>query len=214
MVFILLWMAGFALIHSLTADKRTKRAFARLFGERARHGFYRLLYNIVSLITIAPVLLYAAQNGSVIWQVPAPLVPVFIGIQLIGVIGLLMSVGQIDGQRFLGIRQVQAYFKNEPLPLPDEPLQSDGLYAYMRHPLYVFSLLVIWFMPTMTDTFLTLNIGITLYFLIGSRIEERRMITEYGDDYQQYRQQVPWMLPDISRMVQDARAALSDRTGG
>jgi protein-S-isoprenylcysteine O-methyltransferase Ste14 len=84
----------------------------------------------------------------------------------------------------------------------------------MRHPLYVFSLLVIWFMPTMTDTFLTLNIGITLYFLIGSRIEERRMITEYGDDYQQYRQQVPWMLPDISRMFQDARAALSDRTAG
>ena len=207
MIFILLWMAGFALIHSLTADKRTKRAFARLFGERARYGFYRLLYNIVSLLTLAPVLLYATQNGHVIWQVPAPLVPVFIGIQLIGVIGLLISVGQIDGQRFLGLRQVRAYFNNDPLPLPDESLQTDGLYAYMRHPLYVFSLLVIWFMPTMTDTFLTLNIGITLYFLIGSRIEEQRMMTHYGDDYKHYREQVPWMLPDIPRIVQDVRTS-------
>ncbi len=209
MLFIILWMTGFGLIHSLTADKRSKRAFARVFGERARHGFYRLLYNIVSLITLAPVLLYAVQNGQVIWQIPGLLVPLFMGIQLIGAIGLLVSVGQIDGQRFLGLRQVQAYFNDDPLPLPDESLQTNGLYAYMRHPLYVFSLLAIWFTPVMTDTLLMLNMGITLYFLIGSRVEEGRMLAHYGEPYQQYRERVPWMLPDIGKAARDIRASLS-----
>ena len=88
-----------------------------------------------------------------------------------------------------------AYFSGGQLPLADEALQTDGLYGWVRHPLYFFSLLALWFSPTMTDALLMFNIAATLYFVFGSLIEEQRMVNAYGDIYKQYQQNTSWMIP-------------------
>ena len=38
-------------------------------------------------------------------------------------------------------------------------------------------------------------IAITLYFIIGSRWEERKLIAYHGEIYRRYRQQVPGLIP-------------------
>jgi protein-S-isoprenylcysteine O-methyltransferase Ste14 len=47
----------------------------------------------------------------------------------------------------------------------------------------------------MTLNVLTFNIGATLYFAIGSWIEERRLARLYGQVYRDYCRRVPWPLP-------------------
>lgn len=197
MTIIILWMIGFSLIHSITADKRFKNWVAKIFGERFRHGWYRLFYNAVSVISLAPLFLYMADIAMPIYSVPAWLVPIFLIIQLIGVIGLVISILQIDWMRFAGFKQAYAYLAGKPLPLEEEPLQTKGLYAFVRHPLYLFSLLFLWFAPTMTHTGLMFNILATLYFVFGSIVEEKRMISYYGEIYTTYRRDVPWLIPFI-----------------
>lgn len=196
MSIIIVLVLGFGLLHSLTADRRLKERVARLIGQRAYDGWYRLAYNLISVLFLSPALLALVTLGNaVVYRIPNWLVPIFLILQLIGIVGLIIATMQIDVLRFAGVSQAIAYLRGDPLPLPPEPLQTGGMYAWVRHPLYFFSLLAMWFVPIMTDGLLAFNLAATAYFIVGSMLEERRMLRAFGKEYAVYMQQVPWMLP-------------------
>ncbi|MFN7037866.1 MAG: methyltransferase family protein, partial [Bellilinea sp.] len=74
-----------------------------------------------------------------------------------------------------------------------------GLYRWVRHPLYTCSLLFLWLMPVMSWNLLALNLGVTLYFIIGSRFEEDKLLDEFGEAYAEYRRRTPAFLPRLFR---------------
>jgi len=193
---LLITLLVFSVIHSILARLPVKSWFRGIVAERFFEGFYRIWYNFVSVITFLPVILVLVfQPGTMVWNLPTAPALLFRLLQLIGIIGLGLSLYQIDLGRFVGTAQVRAYLTDNILPLPPEQLQTGGIYAVVRHPLYFFSMLVLWFTPTMTSSGLTFCIGVTAYFVIGSFFEERTMLKVFGDDYQQYQRQVPWMIP-------------------
>ena len=51
----------------------------------------------------------------------------------------------------------------------------------------------------MTRNVLALNIGITLYFWIGSIYEERRLVAEFGEAYREHQRRVPRLVPRLWR---------------
>ena len=195
-VVVLLAILVFGLVHSLFAAFGIKAWARRTWGERAFEGFYRLFYNVFSVITFAPVaLLVTFAPATVLWRVPMPWAAVLVILQLAALICLLIAVLQADPLRFAGLSQALAYLRGDPLPLPTENLQIGGFYALVRHPLYLFSMLTLWPTPVMTDVFLGFIVGATLYFIIGSRLEEKRLADEFGEDYVQYQRRVPWLIP-------------------
>jgi protein-S-isoprenylcysteine O-methyltransferase Ste14 len=186
----------FGAIHSLTAGVAPKERLSTVFPARLVEGWYRLLYNLFSAITVAPVLIAVAiLPDSMIYAVPPPWSLLFRLAQLAGVAGLVGALFVTDVFRFAGISQAVAYLSGAPLPLPTGSLQVKGMYAVVRHPLYLFSLLAIWPTPTLTLNMLIFNSGATLYFVVGSLIEERRLERAHGEAYRAYRRQVPWLLP-------------------
>lgn len=197
MLEIIAFVAIFGLIHSWLAGQNIKNAVKRALGERLYHGFYRLGYNLLALITLLPALLLVIMRGTVIWRLEGLAAAALLLLQTVGVIGLIVSLLQIDWLRFAGLRQAAAYFSGAPLPLADEPLQTGGLYSLVRHPLYLFSLLAIWPMAVMTDRLLAFNVAATLYFIVGSLYEEHRLVAAFGETYLAYRQRVPWLIPGL-----------------
>jgi methanethiol S-methyltransferase len=196
MVKVIVLLAAFAVVHSWLAGKNVKTVIRQRIGERRYHGFYRLAYNIFAVLTLAPAVIAAVvDRGQIIWQVNDFVAGVFILVQIVGIIGGVVSLSQIDWRRFAGLSQVMAYLTGQPLPLPDEPLQLRGMYSIVRHPLYLFSLLAIWPLTTMTEGLLAFNIGATLYFVFGSLLEERRLAGAFGDMYRDYQRTVPWLIP-------------------
>jgi methanethiol S-methyltransferase len=195
MALILAGMLAFALIHSLTADPRAKNWFINRFGEYAYHGWYRLIYNLLSVVILAPIMLIIGQDKHVLYAIPAEFGFVFSVLQLIGSIGVVISLLQINILRFAGITQLVAYLRGTALPLPTEKLKTGGLYAFVRHPLYFFALLSLWFISPMTGLMFAFNIAATAYFVIGSLIEEQRMLRYFGAEYATYRRRVGWLLP-------------------
>ncbi|PJF39099.1 MAG: hypothetical protein CUN55_15315, partial [Phototrophicales bacterium] len=168
----------------------------RFIGERLYQGWYRLTFNTIAVVTFLPVLFYLAHDrGQIIWEVQGGGALFLQGVQLVGLIGLVVSLLQIDGMRFLGIRQTFAWLNGEPLPLPSEPLTTSGVYALVRHPLYFFSLLFIWAIPTMYSAWLGFCVGSTVYFMIGSLFEEQKLRRDFGAAYESYQQQVSWLIP-------------------
>jgi len=76
-------------------------------------------------------------------------------------------------------------------------LVISGIYAKIRHPLYLAALLLfgglilIYPFPKMI-TFAGAFCG---YVLIGAYLEERKLILQYGQTYLDYRNQVGFMIP-------------------
>ena len=76
-----------------------------------------------------------------------------------------------------------------------EQLNTKGLYRYMRHPLYTFTITFLWLTPVMTQNIAALYSAITLYAFIGAIFEERKLERIFGSAYQNYRRHTPMFIP-------------------
>ena len=182
------WLAYFAL-HSLLASMIFKHGFKHRFpGLFPR---YRLLFNLVALITLIPVLaLIFGTQWPTLWQWQAAGKWLMNGIALAGVLGFLYSTRFYDGATFLGLRPNA----DQHIGSADEPLVISPLHRCVRHPWYFFGLLIIWTRDMNTAWFITC-VMVTLYFLVGSRLEENKLVAEYGERYAEYRRRVAGLVP-------------------
>jgi protein-S-isoprenylcysteine O-methyltransferase Ste14 len=51
----------------------------------------------------------------------------------------------------------------------------------------------------MTTTLLALYAAFSLYLYVGSLFEERRLLAEFGQAYEDYQRRVPRLMPRIGR---------------
>ena len=183
-------VAMYGVLHSLLASNPVKQVFRRAFGQTSDR-LYRLFFNVVGGLTFLPVLAIAALDpGQTLYQLTRPWVLLTSAGQVLAVILLLLGLMQTDSLHFLGLRQLVHPEASEP-----SKLVINGLYCHVRHPLYSAGLLFIWLTPVMTTTVLALNLGLTLYIIIGSIFEERRLVGEFGQAYIDYQSRVPWLIP-------------------
>ncbi len=200
-VVVALTMLGYGLFHSWLASIRLKQFIRHLVGDRRYYGLYRISYNLIAIVTLTPALgLVVFRPGNIVWQITGLSQYLLLLIQLVGLLGVVVSLFQIQLGQFIGLTQAITYFGQQPLPLPEEPLQFGGLYHLVRHPLYLFSLLVIWPISTMSEALLAFNICTTIYFLAGSILEERKLAATYGEAYRNYQQRTPSLIPFINRL--------------
>jgi protein-S-isoprenylcysteine O-methyltransferase Ste14 len=189
------WIILFAIllygvIHSLLASLQAK-ALARQWLGPGTDRWFRLFYNFIAVVTFLPILLLPAiLADQPIYSIPYPWYILTGVLQIMALIILAVGVLQTGVMNFLGIQQLLGGAdKGHP------QLVVGGLYRYVRHPLYTAGLAFIWLIPTMTLNLLALNIGLTLYIMVGANFEERKMLKEYGGDYGQYQQQTPMLIP-------------------
>ncbi len=190
---VLLSVAAYGLIHSLLASQRVKLAFERWLGEGVRR-YYRLGFSIIGLVTFMPVLaLVNFLPDRRIYAIPLPWSALTGALQVVGLAGLVFSVLQTGPTRFLGLDLVLDPRRGR------RDLVVRGLYRRVRHPLYTCTLLILWLTPIMTWNLLAFNLGVSAYFIIGSRYEEDKLIEEYGQAYVEYRRRTPAFLPRLKR---------------
>ena len=188
MIWLLLSIALWGVVHSLLAGTGTKNYFRRVFGD----GFmrlYRLLYNLFAAASFLPVLyLMVTPPDRLLYQVPAPFNILMRLGQGVSIVLLLVSIFQTDLLSFAGLRQLIDQEQTG-------SLMTGGLYRYVRHPLYTFSLLFLWLSPSMSlNTFLVYS-ALILYVLIGIIFEERKLLREFGKQYAEYRSVTPMLIP-------------------
>lgn len=198
-LFLSLSIVGFSIIHSLTASLSFKAWMRNKLDESFYNAWFRLFYNLLSLATLAPILLLAVGEGKLLWEVEGNIVYLFQFLRIAALLGILLSLHQIDWKSFIGIRQVLAYYQKSSTSVVPEKLVISGIYRFTRHPLYLFSILFLWCKPTMTLPWLVFSSLATLYFLVGSFLEEKKMVKQYGDQYREYQKTVPWLISSMQK---------------
>ncbi|MCB1734530.1 MAG: isoprenylcysteine carboxylmethyltransferase family protein [Gammaproteobacteria bacterium] len=188
-VLLIAWLAYFAL-HSLLAGLPIKRWVATQHA--AWMPAYRLVYNTVAVLALLPVLwLSYAIDAPPLWQWHGWQAWVANGLAMLALLGFLWSTRWYDGSEFLGLRQ----WRERACRVEDqEKLHISPMHRFVRHPWYSLGLVLIW-TRELNAPLLLGAIAISLYFAIGSRLEERKLICYHGDAYRQYRARVPGLIP-------------------
>jgi methanethiol S-methyltransferase len=188
MLWLLLAIALWGIIHSLLASTGIKDLFRRAFGDGFMR-FYRLFYNIYALVSFLPILyLMITLPDRIFYQVPAPFDTLMRVGQGISIFLLFVAVFQTDLLSFAGLRQLMEEEKTG-------PLITSGLYRFVRHPLYTFSLTFLWLSPRMTLNSFVVYLSLTLYILVGIFFEERKLVRAFGEEYENYRSVTPKLIP-------------------
>ena len=112
---------------------------------------------------------------------------------LYGCLMFFLGARAYDLRTFLGISQWQA--PEGTRPEPARSFHTDGILAWVRHPWYSGGIAIIWGFGTITDVFLLTRVLLTSYLIIGTLLEEERLISELGDQYRVYRRTVPMLIP-------------------
>jgi len=187
----------YAGVHSFLATLGVKARARNWFGG-AVDRWYRLAYNLFAGVSFLPILwLMAVLPDQSLYTIPFPLVVVSTLGQFAGVLIILLGIWQADAWSFLGLRQFQ---EKQVQPQTTE-LSINGLYRWVRHPLYTGALLLLWLTPIMTVNILSLIIVLSIYLVVGAILEERRLTHEFGGAYAEYQKRVPMLLPRIKKNI-------------
>ncbi len=188
LITFILYFLIFAAIHSFLATDYIKNKAERLLKEKFR--FYRLLYTVVSFPMFAPAFLvwlkYTALT-PLVYRIPDWLYPVFLLVRLLGIGLFVYAVFQTDILGFVGIKQTRKETESK--------LITGGAYGIVRHPMYTGGIAALFTKMEMSQLDLTAVSLVSIYFVVGAIVEEKRLISTFGDEYRRYQQQVSMLVP-------------------
>jgi len=177
---------AFGFFHSLLAQKKIQKYFDAVIPER----FFRKFYVFVTGITLFAVTLYWQKTGVELWSIfnqsNTNKVGSFILFWSIFSIPVLL-LKHFNALEFLGLTSIK---ESGPVRLI-----QNGIYKYIRHPIYTFTLLAVLTTPVMTLDRMLIFIGFFLYLLVGIPVEEKKLISLFGKPYLKYKQNTPALFP-------------------
>lgn len=175
----------YAMFHSLTASIPCKefcrRRWPRFFAS------YRLVFNGLALLLLIPLIALSLHtSGPQLWVWTGGMAWLLNGLAVLVLIAFLRDGGGYDLMTFLGLRP--------PAAVGTPRLVISQWHRFVRHPWYSLALVLIW-TRDMNAANLVSATAISLYFVIGSRLEENKLIAEFGERYREYQRRVPALLP-------------------
>ena len=189
LLLFMVWCAYF-IVHSFLASLPVKNWVAMRYKQFT--PLYRLSFNASAIIfLLAPFYLMSVWRTDPLWQWQGTMLWLMNAIALASILIFLATLRYYDMQEFLGFRQL----KNQQLAVEDqEHFQLSPFHRFVRHPWYFLAIVILW-TRSMDIMMLVSVIAMSAYFIIGSRLEERKLIIYHGDIYRRYLQKVPGIFP-------------------
>lgn len=159
-----------------------------------RFRYYRLFYNFVSLATLIPLLYYSHTiRQTYVFRWEGPLVVVQSLIIATSLYLFLVGGRYYSWTHLWGIAQIREGRSGHSLAEKNDFVVS-GIHQIIRHPWYLGGIIIVWANDLSVSTIL-INIVVSIYFFIGSILEERKLVREFGEKYREYQQRVPMLIP-------------------
>jgi protein-S-isoprenylcysteine O-methyltransferase Ste14 len=190
-LFLALAWTAYCMLHSAMISETVTRFLKRRLGDSFR--FYRLFFNSVAVLTLIPVLWYShslRQEAIVRWE------GVWLVLQYLlmacGVLLVIAGGRHYSLRQFVGISQLQGASSGG--LAAGGGIDSSGVLGLVRHPWYTAVVLLLW-ARNLDMAALVGNGVLTVYIVVGTLLEERKLVHEFGDAYRSYQRRVSMFVP-------------------
>jgi len=187
---VIAWVL-WCVVHSALIARPVTDFFRRRLGPRFH--FYRLGYNLLAVATLIPVVLHWKSLDTVeVFRWAGILAPLRLTLLAAAGIFFLLGARAYDMRQFLGL---EGSGSGGGLSQAGE-ISAHGILGLSRHPWYLGTGLFIWcFSPVIEMADLATLLLLTIYLLVGTLLEERKLVAEFGDGYRHYIARVPMLVP-------------------
>ncbi len=187
--------------HSVLVRRGIQRTFSKVVPEH----YWGIFYTITSAIALSLLVLLWQPSYVKVYTLQAPWSWVMRALLLLAIAGFIWGISSLKRFDAFGVDALLAHARGtEPEQVV---LTIAGPYRHVRHPFYAMAILAIWATPVMTVDRLLMNTLFTAWIVVGAKLEERDLRTDFGDEYVRYQNQVPMLLPELfgSRMREERK---------
>jgi methanethiol S-methyltransferase len=183
-----LWCTLHSALISTTVTEYLKKRLGPSF------RFYRLFYGVVSLTTLLPLLYYVNSiRPAPFFRWDGILIIIQYSLLLAGIYLFIAGGRHYSWATLLGISQIRAEQTDSPSSDGDT-FAASGIHNVIRHPWYLAGIMIVWAQDLSLPVILN-NIVISVYFIVGSFLEERKLVLEFGEKYREYQRTVSMLVP-------------------
>lgn len=181
----------FAIPHSIMARPVVKKWLTKFIHPAVERSTYVLLSSLLLFILFWQ---WQPLNQS-IWQTEnGGVVTLLNGMYFLGWLIVLLSTFMINHLQLFGLFQVNNFIKERSSNNPK--FIKRYLYKIIRHPMMLGFLIAFWFTPKMSLGHLLFAVLSTAYIFVAVKyFEEKDLLNELGEDYKQYKNEVPMLFP-------------------
>ena len=191
LILALAW-SGCCALHSAMISEATIRVLKRRLGALFR--YYRLFFNFVALATFIPVALYTRSvvgDPLFVWR-NAGLAPVRYALVACAVLLFVAGARHYSLKQFIGIGQLSGASSGG--LAEGGGIDATGVLSLVRHPWYTAVFLLLW-AQDLDGPRLVVSSVLTAYVCVGTLLEERKLVHEFGDPYRAYQERVSMFVP-------------------
>ncbi len=190
---ILAWNGLLCLLFFAQHSGMVRKAFRRRLAAWVPEYYHGVLYTVASAAVLIVLVLFWQRSATNLISLQGAARWLMQGAFFASLLGMVWGMLALRGFDVFGNQAVLAHISGS--PAASSPFAVNGPYRWVRHPLYFFTLVLIWSSPDMTLDRLLFNVLFTGWIVVGTRLEERDLVAEFGEDYRAYQRHVPMLIP-------------------
>ena len=192
----------FFIQHSGMIRRSFRRWLENFISARYQGAIYTLASGACVLIVVAfwqgsEIILFEA-NSLIRWFLR--------GIFVLSMLGMVWGLLALRLGDMFGLSPILK--RSSAKPIHVNHLTIRGPYRWVRHPLYLFMIIMFWSAPLLTMDRLLFNTLWTIWVVSATMLEERDLVVDFGKAYRDYQLKVPMLVPNGFRP-----AYLSEKPG-
>jgi protein-S-isoprenylcysteine O-methyltransferase Ste14 len=189
----LIWNGALSLLFFIQHSGMVRGTFRNWLASAVPRHTHAAIYSIASGFILATMVLLWQTSQTVLFRTQGPLEVLLRAIALLAIAGFVWGVRALGSFDPYGRIPIVVHLRGRQLRPPEFVLR--GPYLWVRHPLYFCMLVLIWSTPSVTSDRLLFNVLWTFWIVIGSYLEEKDAVDQFGERYRDYQRTVPMLLP-------------------
>lgn len=179
----------FFLQHSGMIRRSFRRWLAYFIPAKYQGAIYTLASGVCVLIAVA----FWQESDTILFEASGLIRGFLRGCFVLSVLGMAWGLLALRSVDMFGLSPVLK--RSNAKPIHVNRLTIRGPYRWVRHPLYLFMIILFWSAPLMTMDRLLFNTLWTIWVVAATVLEERDLTDDFGEAYRDYQARVPMLVP-------------------
>ncbi len=208
----LAWDALLCLLFFLQHSGMIRRSAKERIARRIPGIYYPALYSIASGTALCAVIVLWQPTDQFLFHLRGPARWLSGCLSVLAVAGFAWGVHSLHEFDPFGTLSLTAGLRGA-APV-SAAFVVRGPYRYVRHPLYLCTLLLLWSTPRLSTDQLLFNVLWTAWIVVGTKLEERDLLVGFGKTYRRYQRHIPMLIPSPRVFSQKSLAQFRLFEGG